>query len=102
MNRRRHLFRATLGSWMAIALLRPRKAAGFKSLTPCPTCDASRGRAEHSSGKLVDVHCWCESPRCHRCGDFVWRKTPAPYYFNEERQRVIYVSGFAGLAHRCR
>ena len=102
MSSRRHFFRATLGGWTAVALLRPRRAAGAESLTPCATCGVRRGLAEHSSGKLVDVQCWCESPRCDRCGDLVWAKTPAPYYFNERRQRVIHVPGFAALAHRCR
>ena len=102
MNRRRHFFRATLGAWTAVALLRPRRAAGSEALTLCAKCGVRRGRAEHSSDGLVDVHCWCESPRCNRCGGLVWAKTPAPYYFNERRQRVIHVSGFAALAHRCR
>ena len=99
--KRRHFLRATLAGWAAIASLRPGAAAGIESLTRCSSCGALRGRAEHSYDKSVDVHCWCESPRCDRCGRLAWAKSPAPYYFSEQRQRVIHVSGFAALAHRC-
>jgi len=99
---RRHFLRATLGGWTGVALLRPRRGAGDQSLTRCSSCGALRGPGQHASGRSVDVHCWCESPRCDRCGYLVWSKSPAPYYFNERRQRVVYVPGFATLVHKCR
>ena len=102
IRKRRHFLRATDGSWTAIALVRPRVAETAEALTPCSRCGALRGRAEHQPGVVVDVHCWCESPRCDRCSELVWAKSPAPYYFNERRQRVIHVPGLAALVHRCR